>query len=60
MDVYGLDLGQLASISKYRGTTRTRYRYFLSVEVSTLVGWFIYNVIPGFSIQRIIFSEYNQ
>ena len=36
---------QKLAISKYRGTTRYRCQIF---KVSTLAGWFIFNVIPGY------------
>ena len=41
-----LELGQMVSISKYRGTTRYRCRNFKVSNYRLMTGWFILNVIP--------------
>ena len=42
-----LELEQMVSISKHRGTTRYRHRTF-KVSYRLTEGWFICNVIPGY------------
>ena len=36
------------SISKYRGTTRYRYQTLKVSKYRLTIGWFVYNVIPGY------------
>ena len=55
----------MVSLSKYRGTTRHRYRTFKVSKYRRITGWFIFNVIPGanpsidFSIQRHLLLFFN-
>ena len=41
----GVELGQMVSISKYRGTTQYQYRIFNVSKYRLTTGWFIFNVI---------------
>ena len=58
-----LEPGQMVSISKYRGTTRYRYRTFKVSTYRLTIGWFILNGIPGYRGQFIdlilLYSDFN-
>ena len=47
---FSIQFGQMVSISKYLGTTQYWYQTFKVLRYWLMTSWFIFNVIPGYSL----------